>query len=500
VQPASLPECMHRTLLTPGRPDDLLTNAFLPADALQPGSPSEATYYSVMDMFTDQPERWNVVLRDGHIYYRSTLEALSQKNASALYYDLKWSDENYAQRVMRLFLKQVMLQAALSARLWGSTSASWRVSMPNAMPLHKQEAYLEMMRGLAREIAAETGLPLTSGAPAVLYATENHADGLYFLSRSEINAKSGYLNLDIGGSTADLSLWLGGAQQASIESSLLMGCRQMLFHSLLERHAEDFEHDFDGMDPALETALRKVTEAFRREGSTTRGQNKCLLLLDDLMASHAESIRSCMAQSRAEGRISYLECLLLVQIGFLFYLSGEMLQRAWQDSFMRMLMPQRMELCIAGNGGQLLKAFSDEQQARLCSLALARLDDNHPLQALLPIQSRHPKQEVARGLLYDDACLHSAIRSVEHFNGTWADRPMKQNLLLDYLLLFYHVFPQAAQRLMPKAFEDHGKIALSATARMELDTIYANEAPRETDDDMAVYIRCFTALKRLWNI
>ena len=39
-----------------------------------------------------------------------------------------------------------MLQAALSARLWGSSSASWRVSMPNAMPLSKQEAYLEMMR------------------------------------------------------------------------------------------------------------------------------------------------------------------------------------------------------------------------------------------------------------------------------------------------------------------------------------------------------------------
>lgn len=500
VQPASLPECMHRTILKANRQSDLMTNAFLPDDVLLPGSAVEATYYSVMDMFTDEPERWNTVLRDGHIYYRSTLDALAQKNASALYYDLKWGEETYAQRVMRLFLKQVMVQAALSARLWGSGSVSWRVSMPNAMPLHKQESYLELMRGLAREVAQETGLPLTPNCPSVLYATENQADGLYFLSRSEINAKSGYLNLDIGGSTADLSLWLGGAQHASIEASLLMGCRQMLFASLLERHADDLGHDFDGMDESLESAIHQVTDAFRREGSTTRGQCKCMLLLDDLLATQADAIRRCMAQNRAEGRISYLESLLLWQIGFLFYLAGEMLERAWHDSFMRMQLPPRLELCIAGNGGQLLKAFSEEQQTRLCSLALARLDKAHPLQVLLPIQSRHPKQEVARGLLYDDSALQSAIRGVEHFNGTWPDGKPAENLLLDYLPLFYHVFPQAAQRLMPNAFEDHGGIALSATAHMELDTIFANEAPRTPEDDLAAYVRCFTALKRLWNI
>lgn len=501
VQPASLPECLHRTLLAPGRESALMTNAFLPEDALLPGSASEATYYSVMDMFTDDPERWNIILRDGHIYYRSTLEALTRKNASALYYDLKWGEETYARRVMRLFLKQVMVQAALSARLWGSGSASWRVSMPNAMPLHKQESYLELMRGLAREVAQETGLPLTQGVPSVLFATENQADGLYFLGRSEINARSGYLNLDIGGSTADLSLWLGGARYASIEASLLMGCRQMLFASLLERHAGDLDHDFDGMDHDLQTAIHQVTAAFRTEGSTTRGQRKCMLLLDDLLATRAESIRRCMAQSRSEGRISYLESLLLWQIGFLFYLAGEMLERAWHDGFMRMQLPPRMEMCIAGNGGQLVKAFSEEQQTKLCSLALARLSADHPLQVLLPIQSRHPKQEVARGLLHDDTSLQSAIQGVEHYNGTRPGEKRTENLLLHYLPLFYHVFPQAAQRLMPRVFEDQGTaIAITATARMELDTVYENSIQSETGDDLAAYVACFTALKRLWNI
>lgn len=274
----------------------------------------------------------------------------------------------------------------------------------------------------------------------------------------------------------------------------------MLFASLLERHAHELDHDFDGMDEELETAIHQVTAAFRVEGNTTRGQRKCMLLLDDLLATRAQSIRRCMAQSRAAGRISYLESLLLLQIGFLFYLAGEVLERAWHDSFMRMQMPPRMELCIAGNGGQLVKAFSEEQQTRLCSLALARLSADHPLQVLLPIQSRHPKQEVARGLLHDDSSLQSAIQGVDHFNGTKPDEKRAENLLLHYLPLFYHVFPQAAKRLMPKVFEDQGTVAIIATARMELDTIYENSILHQSNDDLAAYVACFTALKRLWNI
>ena len=496
VQPAVLPECMHQTLLKGTQPS-ALAEAFLPQDVLLPGSAVESTYYSLMDMFSDESERWTGVLRDGHIYYRTTLEALTCKSAGALYYDLKWSDELYARSVMRLFLKQAMLQGALAARLWGSSSAAWRVSMPNAMPLHRQESYLELMRGLAREIAAETGLPLTPGVPAVLYATENQADGLYFLSRSEINARSGYLNLDIGGSTVDVSLWLGETKRATIESSLLLGCRQMLFESLLEWHAQDFNADFS--DDALRSAITTLTHAWQAEGSTVRGRRKCMLLLDDLLATQAQTLRNAMENSRANGHISYFESLLLFHIGFLFYLAGELLERACADEDTRALLPEKMEICIAGNGGQMMKLFSADQHTRLCSLALARLNPEHPLKVLLPIQSRHPKQEVARGLLCSDSSLQSALSGVSPFNGT-REGSEKENLVLNFLTLFYHVFPQAAQRLMPTAFEDDGALALRGTAAIELDTIFANSTAAFPADDMAMYVHCLDALKRLWHI
>ena len=502
VQPATLPECLHRTLLASGAEDGAhLADEFLPDTVLLPGSAVEATYYSVMDMFTDVPEAWRTVLCDGHIYYRLSLPDLLEKSASALYYDLKWSSEDYALRCLRLFLKQVMLQAALSARLWGSSSASWRVSMPNAMPLAKQEAYLEMMRGLAREVSAECGLALTDGCPAVLYATENQADGLYFLSRSEVSAGSGYLNLDIGGSTADISLWLGGAAHAAIECSLLLGCREMLFESLCDWHSEDLERDFASGSEALRQAVGGVVSAFRREASTTRGRLKCMFLLDDLLAAYAGDIREAMAAARSLGGITYFESLLLLHIGYLFYLSGELMQRAHADADLSPLLAQRMALCVAGNGGQLVKALTDEQLTRLCSLAMTRLAPDHPLRALLPVQSRHPKQEVARGLLARDDALQSAVHGGDRWNGTRPyGGPEREDLLSSYLPLFYRVFPQAAERLMPRAFEEADGVHLTPTARMELDTVFANEKPCTPEDDMAMAVRCLSQLKRLWRL
>ena len=38
----------------------------------------------------------------------------------------------------------------------------------------------------------------------------------------------------------------------------------------------------------------------------------------------------------------------------------------------------------------------------------------------------------------------------------------------------------------------------TATARMELDTIFANEKPCTPEDDMAMAVRCLSQLKRLW--
>lgn len=76
----------------------------------------------------------------------------------------------------------------------------------------------------------------------------------------------------------------------------------------------------------------------------------------------------------------------------------------------------------------------------------------------------------------------------------------REDLLSGYLPLFYRVFPQAAERLMPRAFEEADGVRLTPTAQMELDTVFANEKPCAPEDDMAMAVRCLSQLKRLWRL
>ncbi len=404
TQPAALPEGLHGRLL--GHSEEAwLTDEFLSEQT------DASACYSVMEMFGDEPEKWRGVLQDGHIYAPRSLTALLNKPSRSLYYDLKWSDENYALRCLRLFLKQVMLQTSLAALLSGAPALSWRVSMPGALPPYRQEAYLEMVRGLAREVAKETGMPLSARFPAVLYALENQADGWYFLSRSEVDARGGYLNLDIGGSTADLSLWLGGKNHAAAESSLLLGCRQMLYTSFARGHGAEFAADFAQNSGPMAEAAAIIANRLDHPGSLGREAQKTMLLMDDFFAAYAPEIRQAMEEARAGGRVSYTECLLLFQFGFLFYLAGLMMERAWQEPELRPLMPVKLVVCIAGNGGQLMKTLSREQADGLCRMALEALSREHPTEALMPVQSDAPKREAALGLLYEDGDFQSTLQS-----------------------------------------------------------------------------------------
>jgi len=504
VRPAALAPALLKTLYRGREEDDLLLpDELLPAKCyLDDKRPS--TFVSVMDMFSDDEKKWILPLLDGHIYYAPNLTALLGKNPNALYYDLKWGEEPYVVRCLRLFLKQTMIQASLAARLSGSPSVSWRVSMPNAMPLHRQEAYLEMVRALAREVAAETGVPLTDGVPPVLFAHENQADGLYFRHRNEVNARNGYLNMDVGGGTTDLSVWLGGEPNAAIETSLLLGCRQILFDSLSARRRAEFEADFTNAEPGLRSLVHDMVRAFAAGQNSLRARQKNVFLLDAFFAHHSQGISDVMAAIRGEGRVSLLESLLLLHFGFLFRLCGELLDRCDMSGETRELLSPRMEICVAGNGGQFLKVFDRETRGKLFRLALSGLNPDHPVRELLLVQSRHPKQEVARGLLTDVSRLRSSVQGGEApglVQSIVVPTEKRRGLLTEYLQAFYSAFPQAGEKLLGNAFERDANpqiVRLKPTAAIALETVLDNEL---TDgDEFAGYVRAFAAMKRLWEI
>ena len=98
-----------------------------------------------------------------------------------------------------------------------------------------------------------------------------------------------------------------------------------------------------------------------------------MLLMELFLCGLCAGNSSGHGRSPRRGRVSYTECLLLFQFGFLFYLAGLMMERAWQEPELRPLMPVKLVVCIAGNGGQLMKTLSREQADGLCRMALEAL-------------------------------------------------------------------------------------------------------------------------------
>ena len=181
-----------------------------------------------------------------------------------------------------------------------------------------------------------------------------------------------------------------------------------------------------------------------------------------------------------------------------------MMERAWQEPELRPLMPVKLVVCIAGNGGQLMKTLSREQADGLCRMALEALSREHPTEALMPVQSDAPKREAALGLLYEDGDFQSTLQSRERWNGTFtAPGQSEENRLTAYLLRFAKVFPQAANRLFGSVCSEdpaRGGVRLAPSARMELETIWANERAKHPEDDFAAWVGSLTALKQLWKI
>ena len=258
--------------------------------------------------------------------------------------------------------------------------------------------------------------------------------------------------MDVGGGTTDLSVWLGGATRAAQEASLLLGCRQILFDSLADHRRERFEADFANAEDSLRALVRDLARAFARGESSLRVRQKNVFLLDAFFAGHSAAVADAMAQARAQGSVTLLECLLLLNFGYLFRLCGEMLNQCDLRDDTRALLHPRMEICVAGNGGQFLKMLDDDARDKLFRLALSGLNDRHPVRELLLVQSRHPKQEVAIGLLTDDSRLRSTVQGSPAPAEAAAPDERRRRLLGDYIRDFYAAFPQAGELLMGNAF------------------------------------------------
>ncbi len=438
-----------RTILNhPSTSRDLLRREFLPA------VPVSALIPTLVRLFRNQPGADPFPLEDGIIYMPTSLEDLLSSADTTIYTSLKWEEEKG--RAAGLFLHQLLLMTALEARCSGASTLFWRFGVPDGMALEGRERVISLLKRLTAAVAEESGLTAPDKTPNASFATESSAVGAYFRYCAAEDTRGGFMVLDLGACTADLSLFLRGREQAVRSCQLSLGVHYMLLPALL-RIPDLLTRDLSFVpDEALQQKLQKLQELLLSSVSDTASLRLARTALDALIAENLPLLVSAYGQRRMDQQPGYLGSLLLLYFSYLMMLTGLLLLQIASDHGMNDILPQQMTLCLAGRGASLMEVLSPQVKTALWHfLSMFR---NRRVDSLSLLFSSEKKLEIPVGLsLLQDVTPGMPMSAT--VPASVSVRP--EELLPEFMIRFFRAFPMEAILLFPGFFTDHPDYPLS---------------------------------------
>ena len=424
-----------RTLLNnPASSRDLLRREFLPA------VPVTTLLPTATRIFRNVPGSAPLPFEDGIVLMSASLQDVLSIPSGALYTCLKWEEEKG--RSVSLCLHQIMLMAALQARVDGAASLSWRFAIPDEMASTGRERLLDLFTSLAGKVNEAAGFTSDGQEAAVSFAPESSALGAYFRLCAPEDTRGGFMVLDIGACTADISLFLRGREQAVRTCQIPLGIHYMLLPALLRNPAvlsADLGHIQDPLLIQETSLLRKIFENARADSSALRHSR---LALDNFLADRYLSLLPDLLQNPVTGLPAFTGSVLLFSFSYLMMLSGLILLQIAADPGKNDFLPEQMSLCLAGRGSILLESLPVPYKTALWHfLTMFR---NRRVASLSMLFSAEKKIEIPVGLsvLQD---VSTGLPAASAVPAAISVRP--EELLPRFLLQFAREFPASAELL-----------------------------------------------------
>lgn len=438
-EPLQGPGVVRLILSNPSTSADLLRQEFLPA------VPVSALIPAAVRIFQNTAGAAPVPFRDGILLMASSLRDVFLLKEDAVYTSLKWNGEKG--RSLRICLHEIMLLAAFQARSEGACSLCWRFSLPDDATSEGKESLISLARSLAEQVSAESGLSFPDHRPPVSFASESTALGAYFRLVAPEDTRGGFMTLDLGSSTADLSLFMRGRDHAERTCQLPLGIQYMLLPSLM-KNPEMLFRDFSFIgDENLLLELRTLSGILRDAARDPGMLRHARLALDTLAADRLPLLLSAAARCRSENRPVRTGALILFYLSYLMMLSGLLLLQLSVDSNRNDFLPEQMTLFLAGRGAALPDAFSVPVKTGLWHILT--MFRNRKVSSLSLLFSSEKKLEIAVGLsVTGDAVAGMPPASPAPVSVSL--RP--EELLPEFMLRFLQEFPGEALLLFPDLY------------------------------------------------
>ncbi len=424
-----------RTLITnPARSRDLLRREFLPA------VPVSALLPTASRIFRNIPGESPLPFEDGIVLMSSDLQDVLSIPSGALYTCLKWEEEKG--RSVSLCLHQIMLMAALQARSDGAATLCWRFSVPDEMARAGRERLAALFTELAELVCLESGFPIPKNVPLVTFAAESSALGAYFRLCASEDTRGGFMVLDIGACTADISLFLRGREQAVRTCQIPLGVHYMLLPSLL-REPGMLRQDLGFIqDPTFQQDLSMLEKTLCDAKADISALRHSRLALDSFIADRFTSLMPALLQNPTTGMPTRTGSILLLHFSYLMMLSGLILLQIAADPGKNDFLPEQMSLCLSGRGSILPECLPDPYKTALWHfLTMFR---NRRVASLSFLFSSEKKMEIPVGLSVLEE-VSAALPAASMVPAAISVRP--EELLPEFILRFAKEFPASADLL-----------------------------------------------------
>ena len=427
-----------RTLLNnPASTKELLRREFLPS------VPVSALLPTASRIFRNVPGSEPMPFEDGIVLMSANLQDLLAIPHDRLYTCLKWEEEKG--RSILLCLHQIMLMAALQARSDGVPDLSWRFALPDDMAKTGRERLHSLFLSLAQQVSGESGYPVPGKHPLVTFAPESAALGAYFRLCAPEDTRGGFMVLDLGACTADLSLFLRGREQAARTCQVPLGVHYLLLPSLLRSPDALLGELATVQDPGFLQDLSALSSILKQAASDPSALRQARLALDCFLEERAPLLLPALMYNPMTGMPTRLGSILLLHFSFLMMLSGLNLLQIAADPGKNDFLPEQMSLCLSGRGSCLLENLPPQLKTGLWHcLTMFR---NPRVASISLLFSAEKKMEIAVGLsaLQD---ISEGLPSPSAVPAAVSVRP--EELLPQFLLKFAREFPASARIL----FED----------------------------------------------
>ena len=457
-KPLSGPVMVRTILNNPASSPDLLRREFLPA------VPVSALLPTVSRIFRNVPGSDPIPFADGIVLMSSDIEDLLSTPSDAIYTSLKWEEQKG--RSGFLCLHQVLLMAALQARCDGAPSVSWRFALPDEMAKEGKEYLKDLFLSICDTVLHESGYAVPPEGVPVSFASDSAALGAYFRFCAPDDTRGGFMVLDLGSCTADISLFLRGREQAVRTCQIPLGIHYMLLPFLLSDPELLLRELSFTEDMSLRRDLSLLAKSLNAARTDAVALRRARISLDYLISDHLPALISCLLRLTAGGTATKTGALMLFYFSYLFMLSGLVLLQIAADPGKSDFLPEQMALCLAGRGSSLIEALPAQLKTSLWRfLSMFR---NKRVASLSFLFSAEKKMEIPVGLSMLQEVYHMLPPS-SAVPASLSVRPAE--LLPEFLLRFRREFPASSEILFPgfyandyyHPFTERGDMLISAS-------------------------------------